>query len=111
MRCDQCRHWARNEPDSFVIYERWSGLGRCLAVKERWRVLDNATRDRELGWADDTDWDEFGDQPPPENTWEGVRLAALKKEMAVVQDGSDYHAELLTRPDFYCALYSERTGA
>jgi hypothetical protein len=105
MRCDECRHWKALDDWS----ARWSGLGECGAVREQWVVEEDATKERELGWAEnEDDWDEYGEAPPPPNSWTGVRMAALKEAKAVVMDGSSYMAELRTTGDFFCALFEAK---
>ena len=105
MRCDQCRHWKEDKHAGWEYTH--SGFRTCAAVRERWEVMDEATRERELGWADGEDgWNEWEGAPAPPNSWTGVRVAALKAARAVVQDGSEYMAELLTAPDFFCALFA-----
>jgi hypothetical protein len=107
QRCDRCRYWKEDAQSGWEY--RFSDFRLCTAVKMRSKVLDAATDGLGLGWADgEEDWDEYGDKPPPPNSWTGVRMAALKEARAVVQDGSDYMAELLTAPDFFCALFAEK---
>jgi hypothetical protein len=43
---------------------------------------------------DSTDWDSAGD-----------KRIFKDDSLAFVQDGSDYHAELLTKADFYCNMW------
>lgn len=89
MRCDICVHWKVDEHD----WEATAvGFGECKAVRERWTIQDEASEG--LDW-DGSDDDEYSK----------VRAAALRKSMAYVQDGSQYHAELLTAPNFFCALF------
>jgi hypothetical protein len=113
MRCDSCKHW-QNASDNEEWEARHAGFGECKAVRERWRIMDEASdaSAKPKGWAaDDSDWDEWGDSPPPADSFVGVRIAALKAARAYLQDGSEYRAELFTAPDFFCALYSPVASA
>jgi hypothetical protein len=86
-RCDQCKHW--------VVYDGydWEAMnaefGLCRGVRERWKITDEASKDR------------INDRE--------LRAAALKEAKAYVQDGSEYVAQLVTAPDFFCALYEAKT--
>ncbi len=61
------------------------GLGECKAVLQLW---------------DSTEWDDDG--------FSIVLTESAKDAMAFVQDGSDYRANLYTKPDFYCAQFIEK---
>lgn len=76
--CGTCNHWQRCGQ-----YERGfrQGLGRCAAVMMFW---------------DCTEWNDDG---------ENVFKAGHENIKAFVQDGSDYRADLLTRPDFGCVSW------
>lgn len=83
--CETCKHWKTAEE-----HEPWQGfgLGRCQNVPMFWNA---------------TEWDE-----------DGVRTVRdqYKNIKAFTQDGSDYRAYLLTRPDFGCVSHEvDVTGA
>lgn len=90
MRCDKCKHWS-DKSDEWEAKE--VGFRQCMAVRERWVIQDEASPRWSGG---DEEWD----------TLVKARQLALAAARAYVQDGSEYHAELLTAPDFFCALYS-----
>jgi hypothetical protein len=46
---------------------------------------------------DSTDWDK-----------EGKKRIFISDSKAFAQDGSDYSACLLTKPDFYCNMWEEK---
>lgn len=94
MKCDNCKHW-KHEPEDWAAST--IGYGRCLAVRERWEIQDEASTER---WDDGFGAGEFGK----------MRSEALKRSKAYVQDGSEYKAELYTAPDFFCALFAKATG-
>lgn len=94
MRCDQCKHW-----DTAEIQPEWDaeaiGFHKCKAVRERWGIQDEASHG--------LDWDASNE----DGTWMKVRNDALKESKAYVQDGSQYMADLVTGPDFFCALFAD----
>lgn len=91
MRCDQCAHWA----DKSDEWEAQAvGFCQCMAARERWRIQDQAS--------EGVEWDSEED-----GAYMAKRRDALKAARCYVQDGSQYHAELMTAPDFFCALYVE----
>ena len=95
MRCDQCKHWFVETRRGYSEWEAKAvGFGECKAVRQRWTIQDDASRDLDR-WADDA----------AEDRWTEARRNALKAARAYVQDGSEYRAELYTAPDFFCALY------
>jgi hypothetical protein len=57
----------------------------CRAVRERWLITDEASRNIKL-------------------VSDHTALAAAR---AYVQDGSQYQAEFITGPDFFCALFEK----
>ncbi len=73
--CRTCRHWKR--PDS--EYGEIPGIGTCGAVVQYWDAAE---------WVANS----IKRQLRPE----------YAGKLAFVQDGSDYHAELNTLPDFGC---------
>src|SRR3712207_2378321 len=95
MRCDECKHWKRDSDN-----EEWeakaAGFNECVAVRERWRITDEATKGLAYGNLE-------GDEP--DHPYVAARFNALKAARAYVQDGSEYRAELFTAPDFFCALF------
>lgn len=103
VRCVECAHWRKGSDN-----EEWeasrAGFGECTAVRERWRIMDEASQGMAYGFGDaETAYD--GTEPPAHG-YTAVRIAALRKARAYVQDGSEYHAELFTAPDFFCALFA-----
>jgi hypothetical protein len=66
-------------------------MRRCLAIRERWKIADEASEGIEYSREDDT--------------FLNVRRKALADAKAFVQDGSQYCAELVTGPDFGCVLH------
>jgi hypothetical protein len=83
-RCDQCKHWKQNDEYDQVPE---IGFGRCSAVEPRWKIEDEADRDRDFA---------------------EVRLSALRIAGAYVQDADSHYAALFTGPDFFCALYEAK---
>lgn len=75
--CKNCKHWKKNEKEVTASLN----IGTCTFVEMFW---------------DSTEW-------KIEN-YEGFRV--LKEEninkKAFIQDGSDYHAELITKENFGC---------
>lgn len=92
MRCDECKHWkfVANDWEAAAI-----GFGQCSGVRERWRITDEASDG--IKWGDG------------ESEYVKRRKDALKAAKAYVQDGSEYMANLLTAPDFFCALHTTKT--
>ena len=85
--CKTCEFWKDTDGD----YPKGSiELGKCKRVKMFW---------------DCTEWEDIPDH------WECRRVLTeeAKDELAFVQDGSDYSAELITRPDFGCVQWKELT--
>lgn len=77
-RCKDCKWWSKDA-------ENDPSLHKCLHVMELW---------------DASEWGDNGDGRVLTEKAEGHK--------AFVQDGSDYMAKLLTRPDFGCVEF-ERT--
>jgi hypothetical protein len=103
MRCDECAHW-RKDSDNQQWEPSRAGFGECVGVRERWRIMDEASEG--LAWGSGEEGlDPYSDELPAES-FTMVRIAALKAARAYVQDGSEYHAELFTAPDFFCALWA-----
>ena len=75
--CQTCKFWQQSESEQGSEF----GLGRCKAVPMFW---------------DSTEWDEGFNRRV---------TAAFAETKAFVQDGSDYFAKLLTKPDFGCVMH------
>lgn len=92
-RCDKCKYWAKSDGHDWQA--KGSGMNWCKAVRERWIIEDDASRDMKLASADRY------------SEYTKARHAALREARAYVQDGSEYRAELVTAPDFFCALFQK----
>ena len=66
------------------------GFGWCQAVRERWKICDDE-----------------GNRSARTEAWRSAAQNALKNSRAYVEDGSEYHAALITGPDFFCALFAK----
>lgn len=88
MRCDLCRHWAPAANDWQIDA---SEMRKCRGVRQRWDIIDEATRDIDSF----EDWDRY----------EAAEKASLIAERAFAADGSDYHAAIYTAGDFFCAKF------
>jgi hypothetical protein len=80
MRCEQCKHWDVKEGKEYA-----GGLGQCQRAHAFWDRSE---------WRDD----ESGE-------YRRFLLPEAADDKMFVQDGSDYRAVLLTKPDFFCAHY------
>lgn len=80
MNCATCKHWELREE-----YEHGhsQGLGECRAVPMLWDMTE---------WRDDAD--------------ERVFKAEAAQFTAFAQDGSDYKAYLLTKPEHGCTMHA-----
>ncbi len=78
--CKDCKHWVRADKYESGYYQ---GLGRCAAALMFW---------------DCTEWKKVGECAR-------VLKSEYENNKAFVQDGSDYYAFLLTKPDFGCVQY------
>lgn len=76
MKCASCKHWS--DSTSWRVGEE-PEVRKCTKIKMFW---------------DSTDWDSAGD-----------KRIFLDDSLAFVQDGSDYYAEFLTKPDFCCIMW------
>jgi hypothetical protein len=90
MRCDDCKHWDKDNGKY--------GTGLCQKAAAFWDV---------------SEWREYNDDDFPKPEEEAQRWKrGLKPEFTGLkmfsQDGSDYHAYLLTMPDFFCAHFEAR---
>lgn len=100
MRCSQCKHW---KPDDGQDWEATrAGFRECSAVRERWRITEDAVGGFEK-WpgGPGVDWENDAGAL----AYKKAQTDALKAHRAFVQDGSEYRAELYTAPDFFCALF------
>jgi len=79
--CRDCAHWRGEDRYASTL---WDGLKQCYAALELWEQKEY-TDEGEERWK------------------EGAENAK-----AFVQDGSDYHAKLLTRADFGCVQFEQR---
>lgn len=79
MRCDKCKFWDRESGKEYA-----GGVGECTKAKPFW----DCSR-----WQDD------------DEGYRRVMLPECADMKMFVQDGSDYRAHLLTRPDFFCAEF------
>lgn len=96
MRCDTCKHWLPNEDWDVKA----GGLRRCARIVPKWTLEDRVPdelREAKYGWKDDDD--------PITAAYVAASEKIFSEAKAVVMDGSQYHAELLTRPDFGCVLF------
>ncbi len=96
MRCDQCQYWDKEYID---WASKETNFGKCTAVQERWEIENQATLTfKEQGFERPRDWEKYL----------SLEREALKAARAYVQDGSEYRAELVTGPDFFCALFDAK---
>lgn len=100
QRCETCKHWLNT--DAWDV--KSAGLKRCNAVRPKWKVEDDIPEEvsREGKWSYE------GDEGPLALAWQAATLKAFSAARAVVNDGSQYIAELLTRPDFGCVLHEDK---
>jgi hypothetical protein len=82
-RCASCKSW---EPVGQDTYGRLEGSGVCHAARPIWDVCGDPSD------ADDSR------RLLPEHS--GL--------LCVVQDGSQYSAQLITMPDFGCVMYKQK---
>ncbi len=81
MRCDGCKHWDIESGKEYA-----GGLGECQRAHPFWERSE---------WKDD----EGG------GNYRRELLPSAADDKMFVQDGSDYRAHLITKPDFYCAHF------
>lgn len=89
MKCENCKYWT--DKDS---YDDWDidqekkdmGLRRCSKAME----LFEATEWRDVNG-------DYRRAPKPQ----------FEDQKFFVQDGSDYKAEMFTKPDFFCAHFED----
>ena len=84
--CKTCKHWEYEEPDG---YYSEVGLGECLRAKPFWECSGYLDKD--------------GD-------YKRVLTPEHASDMMFCQDGSDYRAFLLTKPEFFCAHWEAKNG-
>lgn len=97
-KCETCKSWV--DPKQVTWERRDSGMRGCAKVKERWEIEDSVSGEqRRPPW-------ELGEDAA--NQWIERRLQGLRDAKAYVEDGSDYSAELVTGPDFSCALWEAK---
>jgi hypothetical protein len=77
--CNTCKHWQRSEEHEVGHSQ---GLGRCSAARMLWDYIE---------WRSDED--------------NMVFIEGAEKHKHFLQDGSDYMAYMLTRPDFGCVSH------
>ena len=88
-RCDNCKHW-RSKPEG---YERKIeavtslGFGTCSRAIPLWDASEFSGKDE---------------------NFERRLLPEFIGRKFFAQDGSDYHAIVLTAPDFYCAEFEAK---
>lgn len=80
--CSTCVHWRRSDYDSWL-----EDIRACGNIPMFW---------------DATEWMKNGHGRQLKSEYKNVK--------AFVQDGSDYHAILLTQPDFCCTSHSPLSG-
>lgn len=88
MRCKDCKHWREGTTDTRESV-RILGAGRCARVGQFW---------------DSTEWERI----PSKRDFGKDTYARKRKrttDLAFVQDGSDYRADLITLPDFGCVMF------
>lgn len=86
MKCADCKYWSGE-------YE-WEGpikVKRCFKAIQYWDASE---------WGkDENGLDDYIS-----------RIELDSSQMMYVQDGSDYHASLLTKADFFCAHFEEKAN-
>jgi len=83
--CKTCVHWKDGKDD--WDFPLGLELGKCVKAQQLW---------------DNTEWTD---------TEERGYTRTIKPDVTTlcfVQDGSDYHADLLTRPEFGCVQWEEK---
>lgn len=94
-RCRTCRYWdTENTLDSWDF--KAAGMKRCIGIREAWNV-------RRPGSS--ADFDSIEDRDERIEAYEKAQNDAYRRELAVVQDGSEYMAMLYTGPDFGCVKH------
>lgn len=81
-RCKKCKHWDIEGGRDFA-----GGVGVCRRAHAFW---------------DRSEWRDVNDD------YKRVLLPEAADDMMFCQDGSDYHAILLTKPEFFCAHHEPK---
>lgn len=100
--CGNCRFWGRlrrKDGTEEVQQGEWRQCGRA-AHDSRANCLNEAELLELYG-----DWADFNGNPIHNDYTRGVMASPIRQELAVVQDGSGYHAALKCRADFGCVLH------
>jgi hypothetical protein len=92
---DTCRVWAEEN------YGYPDACRPCKAILTRWDLTDAAFEGE--GKKPRREYDDWGEV-------ERIEIETVNAAKAHVVDGSGYHAELRTMPDFGCVLHSPRDG-
>lgn len=92
MKCSQCLHWHTKHGEA--------EFGQCNAVPEGSAVADGVSRGFDPYPAD-------GGGDEAEARWELLRRKALQAAMAYLH--SARRAELITAPNFFCALFAKHS--
>ena len=79
-RCKTCKHWDRVKDGE---YNALPGSGACKAARQIWDVTESKPPDYE----------------------ERRLLPEHAGLLCMVEDGSQYRAELITMPDFGCVMH------
>ncbi len=83
MRCDECKYW-QPEPEGYRMIR---DVGLCSKAVQLWAATE---------WVLTEGDDAYCDR---------VVKPELIGQMSFVQDGSDYHADLWTKAQFFCAHF------
>lgn len=97
--CQSCKHWMPSEDWDVKA----GGLRRCGAVKQKWVVEDEVPHELREG-----KYGFEGDEDQKTAAYFAAAERVFAKYKAVVMDGSQYRADLLTRPDFGCILHEQQ---
>jgi hypothetical protein len=86
MNCGTCKHWEKPDP------EAWYGIRRIVGHCNRIKMHDEATE-----WSRNDNDDS-----------QSSAMYKLKDgELAFVEDGSSYKADLFSLPEFGCVLWEK----
>lgn len=96
MKCSRCCHWLDNSGEA--------GFGKCRAVHRGCAITDQASRGFNPYPAEGG-----GDQA--EDRWQSMRDDALKSAMAYLDGEGMRGIELVTAPDYFCALFTALPGS
>lgn len=84
MKCADCKYWGEGDDGRDALY----GTKRCGKALQMW----------DAGHWDGEDYDSNKGY---------TLLHEHAGQMMFVKDGSDYRADLYTKPDFFCAHFEE----